>query len=175
MILASASEYFESLLNSNEFPDAATANTIIYLKDVKFWELKILVEYLYNGEITISEEKLRRVSAIAESLRIKGFAGEEGVIDEDIAKDLGLTNVRTRPAPTSSAQVPTSQPSTAQSQGQENTLKRKSPAVSSPPRLIKIQKPGESVLPRTQNQTNSNGFSNKVSWASICTLELNFS
>lgn len=53
MILASASEYFESLLNSKDFPDVGTSNTIIYLKDVKFWELKVLIEYLYNGEITI--------------------------------------------------------------------------------------------------------------------------
>lgn len=55
---------------------------IIILKDVKFEELKAMLDYMYRGEVNISQEQLTTFLKAAESLQIKGLTdtgGEEGL------------------------------------------------------------------------------------------------
>lgn len=54
---------------------------IIILKDVKFDELKAMLDYMYRGEVNISQEQLSTFLKAAESLQIKGLTdtgGEDG-------------------------------------------------------------------------------------------------
>ena len=44
------------------------------LKDVKWEELKAVVEFMYRGEINVSQEQLAPLLKVAESLKIRGLA-----------------------------------------------------------------------------------------------------
>lgn len=68
MILSACSTYFEKLLTENPNP-----HPIIFLKDMRFWEITALVEFMYRGEVSIHQEKLQSLLRAAESLQIKGL------------------------------------------------------------------------------------------------------
>lgn len=44
----------------------------IFLNNVAFDDLKALIEYMYKGEVNVSQEQLPRFLASAEALKIKG-------------------------------------------------------------------------------------------------------
>lgn len=47
---------------------------IFILKDVKFQELKAMMDYMYRGEVNISQDQLAALLKAAESLQIKGLS-----------------------------------------------------------------------------------------------------
>lgn len=47
---------------------------ILILKDVKFQELKAMMDYMYRGEVNISQDQLGALLKAAESLQIKGLS-----------------------------------------------------------------------------------------------------
>lgn len=47
---------------------------IIILKDVKFAELRAMMDYMYRGEVNISQDQLGALLKAAESLQIKGLS-----------------------------------------------------------------------------------------------------
>ncbi|RZF32616.1 hypothetical protein LSTR_LSTR017593, partial [Laodelphax striatellus] len=51
---------------------------IIILKDVKFAELRAMLEYMYRGEVNISQEQLGNFLKAAETLQIKGLTDSGG-------------------------------------------------------------------------------------------------
>lgn len=51
---------------------------ILILKDVKYQELKAMLDYMYRGEVNISEEQLGHFLKAAESLQIKGLSDRGG-------------------------------------------------------------------------------------------------
>ena len=51
---------------------------IVILKDVKFQELKAMVDYMYHGEVNISQDQLGALLKAAESLQIKGLSDSGG-------------------------------------------------------------------------------------------------
>lgn len=55
---------------------------IIILKDVKYEELKAMLDYMYRGEVNISQEQLSAFLKTAESLKIKGLTDTGGTVDE---------------------------------------------------------------------------------------------
>jgi len=69
MVLSACSPYFQSLLFST--PDR---HPIVFLKDVKFVEMKALLEFMYRGEVSIDQDRLSSLLKVAENLRIKGLA-----------------------------------------------------------------------------------------------------
>lgn len=44
------------------------------LKDVKFVHLKVMVDFMYYGEVNVSQEQLPHILKTAEMLKIKGLA-----------------------------------------------------------------------------------------------------
>lgn len=46
---------------------------IIFLKDVKFADLKALVDYMYKGEVNVAQEQLSSFLNTAEALNVKGI------------------------------------------------------------------------------------------------------
>ncbi|XP_019881122.1 longitudinals lacking protein, isoforms A/B/D/L isoform X8 [Aethina tumida] len=69
VVLSACSPYFESLL-SRHFDK----HPILILKDVKFQELKAMMDYMYRGEVNISQDQLGALLKAAESLQIKGLS-----------------------------------------------------------------------------------------------------
>ncbi|XP_069684535.1 protein bric-a-brac 1-like isoform X19 [Periplaneta americana] len=70
MMLSACSSYFEELLSQNP-----CQHPIVLMKDLKFWEVQALVDFMYRGEVNVGQDKLPSLLAAAEALQIKGLAG----------------------------------------------------------------------------------------------------
>ena len=73
MVLAACSSYFQSL-----FLDLPCKHPIVVLKDVKYSEIKAILEYMYRGEVNVAQEQLAGLLKIAEVLKVKGLVEENG-------------------------------------------------------------------------------------------------
>lgn len=80
MVLSACSPYFQSL-----FFDNPCQHPIIIMRDVKWPELKAAVEFMYKGEINISQEQIGPLLRLAETLKIRGLA--------DVKKDSELNTL----------------------------------------------------------------------------------
>ncbi|XP_044737183.1 longitudinals lacking protein, isoforms H/M/V isoform X17 [Chrysoperla carnea] len=69
VILSACSPYFESLL-----ADYYDKHPVFILKDVKFKELEAMMDYMYRGEVNVSQDQLGPLLKAAESLQIKGLS-----------------------------------------------------------------------------------------------------
>ncbi|KAJ9600655.1 hypothetical protein L9F63_026202, partial [Diploptera punctata] len=69
VVLSACSTYFDAIFSQYE-----ENNPIVILKDVKFTDIKALVEFMYRGEINIDHSHLASLLKTAEDLRIKGLA-----------------------------------------------------------------------------------------------------
>lgn len=78
MVLSACSPYFQSLFFENP-----CQHPIVIMRDIKWPELKAAVEFMYKGEINVSQEQIGPLLKVAESLKIRGLAdvnGEQDVI-----------------------------------------------------------------------------------------------
>ncbi|XP_014250717.1 protein tramtrack, beta isoform-like isoform X2 [Cimex lectularius] len=73
VVLSACSPFFEGL-----FSQHYEKHPIIILKDVTFGELKAMLDYMYRGEVNISQEQLGAFLKAAESLQIKGLTDSSG-------------------------------------------------------------------------------------------------
>ncbi|XP_021926075.1 uncharacterized protein LOC110832918 isoform X2 [Zootermopsis nevadensis] len=69
VVLSACSTYFDAIFSQYE-----ENNPIVILKDVKFTDIKALVQFMYKGEINIDHSHLASLLKTAEDLRIKGLA-----------------------------------------------------------------------------------------------------
>ena len=66
-VLFACSQYFQELLNQQ-----LDKHAVVFLKDVKFNDLRALVDFMYRGEVNISQYQLESFLQTAEALQIKG-------------------------------------------------------------------------------------------------------
>lgn len=66
---------------------------MVFLKDVKFSHLQALVDYMYRGEVNVSQDQLAAFLNTAEALKIKGLAdgdrdrkNEKRILDRAMAR-----------------------------------------------------------------------------------------
>ena len=69
MVLSACSPYFQSMLYNT--PDR---HPIVFLRDVRYHEMKALLEFIYRGEVSVDQENLSSLLKVAEGLKIKGLA-----------------------------------------------------------------------------------------------------
>lgn len=69
VVLSVCSPYFHALFASNP-----CKHPIVILKDVRFQDLKSLVEFMYRGEVTVGHDQLPSLLKTAETLQIKQLA-----------------------------------------------------------------------------------------------------
>ncbi|XP_064213637.1 protein tramtrack, alpha isoform isoform X3 [Tribolium castaneum] len=79
VVLSACSSYFQSLFTINP-----CQHPIVILKDVKFTDLKVMVDFMYYGEVNVSQEQLPHILKTAEMLKIKGLA--EIPVDQSVSK-----------------------------------------------------------------------------------------
>ena len=103
IILNASSPVFQTFISS--FEDLSRA--VIYLKGVKYEEMRHVLDFIYLGEISIEQDKLDTFLSLSENLQLKGvndkemntYSHEENIVDhneddEDTIKDLqGLDEV----------------------------------------------------------------------------------
>ncbi|XP_055706727.1 protein bric-a-brac 1-like isoform X1 [Phlebotomus papatasi] len=77
MVLSACSPYFQAL-----FFDNPCQHPIIIMKEVKWPELKAVVEYMYKGEINVSQDQIAPLLRVAQMLKIRGLADVNG--DQDV-------------------------------------------------------------------------------------------
>lgn len=69
MVLSACSPFFQTL-----FFDNPCSHPIVILKDINWDEMKAVVEFMYRGEINVSQEQLAPLLKVAEMLKIRGLA-----------------------------------------------------------------------------------------------------
>ncbi|XP_015174350.1 PREDICTED: protein bric-a-brac 2-like isoform X2 [Polistes dominula] len=69
MVLSACSPYFQALFFENP-----CQHPIVIMKDIKWPELKAAVEFMYKGEINVSQEQIGPLLKVAENLKIRGLA-----------------------------------------------------------------------------------------------------
>ncbi|VVC31776.1 Hypothetical protein CINCED_3A017399 [Cinara cedri] len=76
VVLSACSPYFAMLLNQHfdKYP-------VLILKDVTYQELRSMMDYMYRGEVNITQEQLGSFLKAAESLQIKGLTESSGRSD----------------------------------------------------------------------------------------------
>ncbi|KAJ3631233.1 hypothetical protein MTP99_012374 [Tenebrio molitor] len=71
MVLAACSPYFQNL-----FTDLPCKHPVVVLKDVKYVEIKAILEYMYRGEVNVAQDQLAALLKVAEALKVKGLVEE---------------------------------------------------------------------------------------------------
>ena len=69
--------------------------SIVFLKDVKYQDLRALVDFMYRGEVTVAKEHLASFLNTAESLKIKGLADKD-IPDIDLDSKASSTEKQPR-------------------------------------------------------------------------------
>ncbi|XP_026742083.1 protein bric-a-brac 1-like isoform X4 [Trichoplusia ni] len=73
VVLSACSPYFQSL-----FMDNPCQHPIIIMRDTKYCDLKAAVDFMYRGEINVSQEQIPALLKVAESLKIRGLTDVSG-------------------------------------------------------------------------------------------------
>lgn len=77
LVLYSCSPYFKDLLKDNK-----SQHPIFFFHDVKYDVLKAILEYMYLGEVHISNENLKDFIRVAETLQIRGLSKDTSTTDD---------------------------------------------------------------------------------------------
>jgi len=56
------------------FYNTPDKHPVVFLKDVRYDEMKALLEFMYRGEVSVDQENLSSLLKVAEGLKIKGLA-----------------------------------------------------------------------------------------------------
>ena len=80
VILSACSPFFRNILRRNPHQ-----HPLLYLKGVKFTDLKSVLNFMYHGEVNVAQEELNSFLAVAEDLRVKGLTqNQSGPAKKDI-------------------------------------------------------------------------------------------
>jgi len=107
VVLAACSPLFRSILQRNPHD-----HPLLYLKDVKLSNLRLVLDFMYNGEVKVAKEELMSFLAVAGELKVKGLTEsnsrpkQESVFDAPPSKPVAPClpeeqPITRRPPPTS--------------------------------------------------------------------------
>ncbi|XP_018331223.1 high mobility group B protein 7-like isoform X2 [Agrilus planipennis] len=167
MVLSACSPYFEEMLNMYLVP-----HPMVVMNGIKFALLKILVEFMYHGEVKVADEDLSNLLELAEQLQVKGLCNVRNKDNKDSKQELepeentsSNTNNRKRRRTSTTSVTETNQNNSNQGHTNEDNIKSvdKSKTNSNDDRdeikttetkLIKTEKPSCNQLQETtENKT----------------------
>ncbi|XP_017771688.1 PREDICTED: protein bric-a-brac 1-like isoform X2 [Nicrophorus vespilloides] len=111
MVLSACSPYFQSLFFENP-----CQHPIVIMRDIKWPELKAAVEFMYKGEINVSQEQIGPLLKVAESLKIRGLADVNG--EQDVVGAAGEIT-RTTAKPTTNPEWESREPAQVDNNNQQ--------------------------------------------------------
>lgn len=76
VVLSACSPYFDNMLEAHD-----EKNPIIVFNDLSYEQLRAMLEYMYRGEVNVSQEQLDSFLKAAEALKIKGLTDQGGGSD----------------------------------------------------------------------------------------------
>jgi len=83
LVLSTCSDYFLEL-----FLESSTKRTVVVLPNVKVADLKVIISFIYTGEVNVSEEGLSDLLEVAEMLGVRGLKAGD---DENKSKEKKTT------------------------------------------------------------------------------------
>ncbi|XP_015911228.2 uncharacterized protein [Parasteatoda tepidariorum] len=108
MVLSACSPFFQSLFLENP-----CKHPIVIMKDMRYCDLKAIIDFMYRGEVNVSHDQLSALLKTAETLKVKGLAevtGENrhasGIVQQEITQQQQQSTVST---PTPTPLTPTAQ------------------------------------------------------------------
>ncbi|ROT69672.1 hypothetical protein C7M84_012124 [Penaeus vannamei] len=142
LVLSACSPYFKELLVAH--PDK---HPIVILKDVRYSELRTLIEFIYNGEVSVEQHDLADLLCTARELQIKGLAdnrlpGAAPSPNPPSSRDLSgltshtLTTTTAAPSTTTATSTTAAAPATA-----PKSSRGRPPADDRPPPLLTVLQP----------------------------------
>lgn len=78
VVLAANSSYFQNMLQNAPMDN----NTFILFPGVRGREMRILLDYMYTGEVNVTQRDILRIIQIAEQLEIKGLTDMSEIKDK---------------------------------------------------------------------------------------------
>lgn len=77
LVLAASSPYFSGIFNKLANP---FHYPVIVIKDMQIDDLKLIVDFMYKGQLTISQERFMSLIKSAENLQINGLSNVGGIV-----------------------------------------------------------------------------------------------
>lgn len=77
LVLAACSTFFENLLGENPCKHPI----IILPREIKLWAIQALVDFMYKGEVNVSQAGLPDLMKCAEVLKIRGLCGSDAALN----------------------------------------------------------------------------------------------
>jgi len=105
MVLAACSGYFAAL-----FSELPCKHPVVVLKDVRYADMKAILEYMYRGEVNVEQEQLAALLKVAETLKVKGLVEENAGYVNNNSKEEPDRDRASSPASPQSISTSTSPP-----------------------------------------------------------------
>ena len=77
MVLDACSDYFANFLKNKIFDDKNLNLVICLPKEIRLWQIQAILQFMYHGEVCISQEGLPSLVKCAELLQVKGLCGSD--------------------------------------------------------------------------------------------------
>lgn len=154
LVLAACSTYFESLLGENPCKHPI----IILPRDIKLWEIQALVDFMYKGEVNVSQAGLPDLLKCAEILQIRGLCGSDAALNLN-----HITNNATTGATATNNSTATITTTASSISSTQTTLTATVPTVSQSIIANPSHLNTSIHLPNTYNNSNSSSSSSQSS------------
>jgi len=82
LILSAGSQFFNDI-----FANSDHANMLIYLKGIKSDNLEYVTDFIYNGEVFVTQEELEQFLETGKELKVKGIIGGLQGAQENVPED----------------------------------------------------------------------------------------
>ncbi|XP_076317696.1 uncharacterized protein LOC143229343 isoform X1 [Tachypleus tridentatus] len=81
MVLSACSPLFQSIFEENP-----CKHPVIIMKDIKYVELNSVLDFMYHGEVNVSQDQLSGLLKTARTLKVRGLAvdGQDGAVVEEV-------------------------------------------------------------------------------------------
>lgn len=73
ILAASSSNFYDIFKSTSDQCSSNNSHSFVILKDIESSDMKVLLEYMYKGEVTIVQNQLNRLITLAKSLQVRGL------------------------------------------------------------------------------------------------------